>query len=328
MAANPDISKNSAPTARYADGLRRRLVQVPIWALVASLVASAVVFGGTVWWKLTDLERRLQQQGAAEQYVRRLEERLQRYEQASLGDRTTFEERLKSLADRQTASEEQAKIPVLAPFPMEAVMRAIVEVVCIDNKDKDVYYTASGTVIDKSGLIVTNRHILVSSDDSLIGICGVGFTDDLEKPPRIEYVAKTAAVHKQADLAVLRIIDRMDRDALPSEFPAISLKEASQAAKDLNLGDPVFIGGYPDIGADTFTFTQGVVSGRLGNEYIKTSALIDTGASGGAGFDARGTYIGVPTAAAKGEIGGSLGYLIGADIVDAFIVDYLGKAKP
>jgi S1-C subfamily serine protease len=55
--------------------------------------------------------------------------------------------------------------------------------------------------------------------------------------------------------------------------------------------------------------------------------LIDSGTSGGAAFDADGNYIGVPTAAVSGDIGGSLGYLIGADIVDKFLIDYFANVN-
>ena len=65
-----------------------------------------------------------------------------------------------------------------------------------------------------------------------------------------------------------------------------------------------------------------MVSGRVGDGLIKTSALIDSGTSGGAAFNADGRFIGVPTAAVRGDIGGSLGYLIGADVVDRFLQDF------
>ena len=211
-----------------------------------------------------------------------------------------------------------------APFAMENLVPAVVQLVCIDNSDKEVYYTGSGTIVDKAGTIVTNEHILKSDDGTIIRFCGVGFTTDLHVPPKIEFVAASRAVHNTSDLAILQIVDRLDGQALPKSFPAIAMDQASSSAKSLNLGDAIFIGGYPGIGADTFTFTQGVVSGRVGTDLIKTSALIDSGTSGGAAFDARGRYVGVPTAAARGDIGGSLGYLISADIVDLFLTDYFG----
>jgi S1-C subfamily serine protease len=238
--------------------------------------------------------------------------------------RLALETKLKDLESRQNDAEEQRKASIAkAPFPIEGVMASIVEIVCIDNRNRDVYYTGSGTVIDKSGVILTNRHVLVSDDGSLIKLCGVGFTADLSAPPKIEYVASLRAEHDGTDLAVLRIDERLDKKgAPPKEFPSITLADARRSSVALDLGDPIFIGGYPGIGADTFTFTQGVVSGRVGTELLKTSALIDSGTSGGAAFDAAGRYVGVPTAAAKGDIGGSLGYLITGATVDSFLADY------
>lgn len=234
-----------------------------------------------------------------------------------------FETALRGITERQTATDERSNSTgSKSPFPIEKVLGSIVELVCIDNKDRDTYYTGSGTIIEKSGLIITNQHILVSEDDSLIRYCGIGFTSDLHDPPKIEYIGAAVAVHDGTDLALLRITEHLEGKDVPKEFPAISLDEAKEASLALNLGDPIYIGGYPGIGAETFTFTQGVVSGRVGTELIKTSALIDSGTSGGAAFDGNGRYVGVPTAAAKGDIGGSLGYLIGANIIDEFLADY------
>jgi hypothetical protein len=35
----------------------------------------------------------------------------------------------------------------------------------------------------------------------------------------------------------------------------------------------------------------------------------------------------VPVAAVRGEIGGSLGYLISAEVVDSFLVDFFAQAE-
>lgn len=209
-----------------------------------------------------------------------------------------------------------------SPFPLENIVRSIVELVCIDNSESGTYYTGSGTVIDASGLILTNSHILSSFDGTLIRFCGVGFTEDLHEPPVIEFVAAASAVHTENDLAVLQITEHLEGRKLPDSFPFISLARAGGSFVTPSLGETIFIGGYPGIGADTFTFTQGVVSGHVGSNLIKTSALIDSGTSGGAAFDSRGRYLGVPTAAVAGDIGGSLGYLISASVVDSFLKEY------
>jgi len=298
--------------------------------LLILLVVSFACFMGVVFVRFQQLNRVLEDSSKAMDNLvtsqQKLEGRLAEVERSGLADKTALEQKLKELSDRQTTISGKRN-DVKAPFPLEVVMKSIVEIVCIDNKNKNTYYTASGTSIDLSGLIITNRHILVSDDGSLIKYCGIGFTTDMAEAPSIDYIASTVAVHQQTDLALLKILERVDKGALPKEFPAISLAGSAKAADALNMGDPVFIGGYPDIGAETFTFTQGVVSGRVGNNYIKTSALIDSGASGGGGFDSDGHYIGVPTAAAKGEIGGSLGYLIGADVVDKFMTEYEHSKK-
>ncbi len=296
--------------------------------LVFALGISAAVFLAILGWRLVadrDREAELQHlndQLAARQAV--LEKRMARIEASDRMDKTLLEKRLSELSLKQDTLQ-AGPASGAAPFAIEKVVGSIVELVCVDNVDREVYYTGSGTVIDKAGLIVTNVHNLKSDDGSLIKFCGVGFTTDLHLPPRIEFVAATAAVHRATDLAVMQIVERLDGQPLPAEFPAISLKTASDTAKGLALGDSVFIAGYPGVGAETFTFTQGVVSGRVGDELIKTSALIDSGTSGGAAFDRTGVYIGVPTAAARGEIGGSLGYLIGADVVDQFLTDYYAR---
>jgi S1-C subfamily serine protease len=239
------------------------------------------------------------------------------------GDIAQIEEQLRAIDERQVAGDQRAKTAVSkSPFPIDSVLGSVVEIVCIDNGNASVYYTGSGTVVDPSGLIVTNRHVLASDDKSLIRYCGVGFTNDLHVAPKIAYIGTVVATRESVDLALLKITEQIDGLPLPKSFAALDLAGAKDASLALNIGDPVFIGGYPGLGSETFTFTSGVVSGRVGNELIKTSALIDSGASGGAVFNADGAYVGIPTAAAKGEIGGSLGYLIGANVVNDFMAEY------
>lgn len=296
-------------------------------ALLIMLAAAALTFSGTL---LFDVATRSADRRAAEANLAArqgdLEDRILRVEEQ--GKRASA-----LLADLQQAVlTKEADGPVSraeAPFPLESVVPALVRLVCIDNTDDTTYFTATGTIIDPSGLVLTNSHALSSLDGSLIGYCGVGFTDDLQTPPVIEYVAKVVATHEAADLALLQITEHLDGQDLPDRFHAITLGDRSARFVLPLLGATVFIGGYPGIGADTLTFTQGVVSGQVGADLIKTSALIDSGTSGGAVFDLRGRFIGVATAAVPGDIGGSLGYIVSAGVVDGFLEDYYaGVARP
>jgi putative serine protease PepD len=233
--------------------------------------------------------------------------------------RLALAERLQTLTDQQTVDRQNA---FRAPFAAEAIASALVEVICVDNRAGERYYTGSGTVIDESGLVLTNHHLLLSDDGSLIRLCGIGLTDDVTRPPRIQYLGRLAATDPEYDLALLKISERIDGSAPPAKFDSVSFMHPASLAGALRIGDPVYIGGYPGVGAQTLTVTSGVVAGRVGDYLVKTSALIDSGASGGGVFNAGGQYVGVPTAAARGEIGGSLGYLISGEAIAAFLEDF------
>src|SRR5687768_11465352 len=162
--------------------------------------------------------RRLQQQ---------LDRRVGEIQTERDADLAAFETALRGITAQQAVTDERSRTASSrAPFPIEKVIGSIVELVCIDNKDREVYYTGSGTIIDKSGLIVTNQHILVSEDDTLIRYCGIGITADLHDPPKIEYIGAAVAVHDETDLALLKISEHLEGKELPKEFPAISLTEA------------------------------------------------------------------------------------------------------
>jgi len=293
--------------------------------LLIVLLAAVVTFVGQAMVTTTAYYRyaAIQQVGDAENdYVQtKLEIRVRKLEEARLVEMGLIENKLDELPP-EDGVETPVTIDDVSPFAVEQVMGSVVEIICLDNSDKDTFYTGSGIIIDGSGLVLTNRHLLMSEDGSMIRFCGVGFTTDIEQPPQIEFIAESTAMGDELDLAILQIVEHLDGDELPATYPVVTLSGSREATKALKLGDRVFIAGYPGIGADTFTLTQGVVSGRVGSNLIKTSALIDSGTSGGAAFDGNGRFIGMPTAAAAGDIGGSLGYLIAADVVDDFLRDF------
>jgi len=74
----------------------------------------------------------------------------------------------------------------------------------------------------------------------------------------------------------------------------------------------MYVLGYPDIGGDTVTVTEGIISGfetRFNTNYIVTSAKISHGNSGGLALLESGCSIGITTFAKTSEIE-SLGYII------------------
>ncbi len=102
------------------------------------------------------------------------------------------------------------------------------------------------------------------------------------------------------DIAVVRIRGTFagDRfDAATTNLPSVRLGDSDA----VELGDTLNVFGYPGIGGDTITYTSGPVSGFArdakvpGRAWIKTSASISGGNSGGTGVDDDGLLVGVPT---------------------------------
>ena len=150
----------------------------------------------------------------------------------------------------------------------------------------------SGVMVDPSGVILTNRHVIENATDVRIAL-----SDGRE------YAVDVAIEDAQTDLAVLRI-----RDPKGATFPAITFADSDA----LQVGDLVLAIGNPfGVGQ---TVTSGIVSGlaRTGVEssdyefFIQTDAAINPGNSGGALVDLDGHLVGINTAIYS-QSGGSVG---------------------
>ena len=158
-----------------------------------------------------------------------------------------------------------------------------------DNSPKRVTSLGSGFIIDPSGLIVTNNHVIADADE-----INVIFNDGTKLPA--ELVGKDS----KADLALLRV---------HADHP---LKAVAFGDSDkLRLGEWVIAIGNPfSLGG---TVTAGIVSARNRDiqsgpydNYIQTDAAINRGNSGGPLFNLNGEVIGINTAIISPS-GGSIG---------------------
>ena len=169
----------------------------------------------------------------------------------------------------------------------------------------DVPWAGSGTIVHSGGLILTNYHVVAETGDW--DELAVLITTRSDTPPEPAFLAEIAAKSPRLDLAVLRIVSTMDGDPIdPDELnlPAIKLGDA----EPLEVGDELHIFGYPTIGGETITYTQGRVAGFSIEEgvdfqraWIKTDATISGGNSGGTAVDAQGFLVGIPTQAGSGN---------------------------
>lgn len=165
--------------------------------------------------------------------------------------------------------------------------------------------SGSGTIIDEIGTILTNAHVIEPGGNCPYDRIGIAITTDAGQPPELLYIADVYAYDPVVDLAVVRIATDLAGAPVTGPFKAVPVGNSDE----VEIGDQLRILGYPGIGGDTVTFTNGVVSGfaaqnGIGDRsWIKTDATIAGGNSGGAGFDDDGTLVGVPTQASAGQDG-------------------------
>jgi serine protease Do len=170
----------------------------------------------------------------------------------------------------------------------------------------------SGVIVDPTGLIVTNRHVIDGAQEIHVVLAD-----------RREFEAKVILSDQRADLAVLRI------DAPGERFPILPLGDSD----GLQVGDLVLAIGDPfGVGQ---TVTMGIVSGlarSIGTNdfrsFIQTDAAINPGNSGGALVDLDGRLVGINSAIFS-QSGGSvgIGFAIPSNLVRS-VIDAARRGGP
>ncbi|MFW6412648.1 MAG: DegQ family serine endoprotease [Oceanicaulis sp.] len=177
-------------------------------------------------------------------------------------------------------------------------------------RQREVNSLGSGVIVDRSGVIVTNNHVVQGAQDLRVVLSD-----------RREYEAELLLADERTDLAVLKISAGEDLPVLPYD-----------EAGDSEVGDLVLAIGNPfGVGQ---TVTSGIVSALARTDvgitdyafFIQTDAAVNPGNSGGALVDMDGELIGVNTAIFS-RSGGSngIGFAIPVEmvrtVVDAALAD-------
>ncbi len=168
----------------------------------------------------------------------------------------------------------------------------------------------SGVIVDPSGLVVTNFHVIENADQVKISLAD-----------KREFEAEIVLKDQRSDLAVLRLKDSHER------FPSIDLGDSDALA----VGDVVLALGNPfGVGQ---TVTHGIVSAVARTQvgitdyqfFIQTDAAINPGNSGGALVDLGGRLVGINTAIFS-RSGGSqgIGFAIPVNMVRGVIASAQG----
>jgi len=168
----------------------------------------------------------------------------------------------------------------------------------------------SGVIVDASGFVVTNNHVVEGADQIKIALAD-----------KREFEATIVLKDSRTDLAVLRIKNGRER------FPAIEFADSDA----LLVGDVVLAIGNPfGVGQ---TVTHGIVSAVARTQvgitdyqfFIQTDAAINPGNSGGALVDLSGKLAGINTAIFS-RSGGSqgIGFAIPANMVRVVVASAKG----
>jgi hypothetical protein len=161
----------------------------------------------------------------------------------------------------------------------------------------------SGTLVSTDGLILTNAHIALSSSTCRADKLVIGVTVRIGEAPVAQYYAEPVAQNIGWDLAVLQITSTID--GRPVDRARLLLPFVEIDAADLQeLGATINVVGYPtpdEKSSGAAQVVQGTINGftaeaRIGDQsWIKTTAVISGGMSGGGAYNTRGKLVGIPT---------------------------------
>ena len=177
-----------------------------------------------------------------------------------------------------------------------------------DTKQRKQAGLGTGFIIDKTGYIITNNHVVENADKIKVVL----------KDER-EFKAEIVGRDPQTDLALIKVDAKGDLPTVPMGRSA-----------DLKVGEWVVAIGNP-FGLEN-TVTAGIVSAKgrvIGSgpydDYIQTDASINPGNSGGPLVDMNGEVVGINTAIlAQGH---GIGFAIPIDMANAVVAQLKSKGE-
>jgi serine protease Do len=182
----------------------------------------------------------------------------------------------------------------------------------------------SGTIVNSNGYIITNRHVVMVSDDRT-GAVTIASAAYVTLSDKREFKAQVLGVDEKTDIAVLKINEK--------NLPFARFTDSDKC----RVGDVVFAIGNP-LGVG-MTVTSGIVSGLSRSDtgvglayqdFIQTDAAINAGNSGGPLIDYEGRIIGMNTMirTASGQGGNiGIGFSIPSNLISGVALDLANTGK-
>ncbi|MCA1780306.1 MAG: serine protease, partial [Xanthomonadaceae bacterium] len=192
--------------------------------------------------------------------------------------------------------------------------------------------SGSGSLVEGSDLIYTNRHVVEGFYEF-----DIHAIKDPTEPAQPVFRAELVGYSDEFDFAVLRVTSDTQGNPVTSPHQFLSDLSPANLYPELRAagmretpgrGDQIAIFGYPGIGDNELVFTTGIISSVLYDSYAgtrmpiwyRTNAEMSPGNSGGIATNAAGEIIGIPTyVRTESRTGGRLGSLLSMHVVRAIV---------
>lgn len=210
---------------------------------------------------------------------------------------------------------------------LSSLSPSIVKIICYSDAYREniqmgsgvLYYSNSGD--PSTYFIETNLHVVQTSDSSLSQCAIAVYPNYKNSISYLLYKTLGYTIYKNGiDFAYVipQVTDSANAGAVSDLKKYAKIFNSNIYCKSTSIGDHVSILGYPSVGGSSLTATDGIISGfeyDSGSRFIKTSAKIEHGNSGGVAIKDSGCVLGIPTFVETGSVE-SIGRIL--DLNDLF----------
>lgn len=182
----------------------------------------------------------------------------------------------------------------------------------------------SGFVVDSDRKwIMTNAHVITQPVTynffPIYKVCTVSASSDSYD---CSYTAKALYADVSRDLGLIQINGNIPGSTKMFSQPAIDLG----ASRLPNAAENIYVAGFPSIGGNTITISQGIVSGYENDpegaiSALKTDSNLIHGMSGGIAVDSTGAFVGIPSGNFTNYSDDRVGHVIVASVAQSFLAD-------
>jgi S1-C subfamily serine protease len=196
--------------------------------------------------------------------------------------------------------------PTSTPDGVTNALAKIEPTVVMVEVEEDI---GSGMIIDESGYILTNNHVVEGVQSAIVTLKEGG-----------QFPSEVIGRDELRDLAIIKI------SASGFKFPSVVLGNSDK----IETGEEVIAVGYSLGLGDSTTISKGIISAFRYSDsvrYIQTDAAINPGNSGGPLINLNGEVVGIVTFKFVGEGVEGMGFAIAINDVKPFIAEVREKEQ-